>query len=328
MVAPSLQRAFDETPVPPPGHRDVSTLATGPLPSLRTAEWGASRALRRRAVRPSSILDAMEGLLTKLADVTYDFVGVLMPGLALLLVGLFQWHVYHALGARDATWVTVVASLGADIALVEKHAWSSFVGVLIVSYLSGRAVLLVARNGFPVVTVIPGRIGALIQRLFGAPVPTPRAQWKKTLCRVTARLFLVSTPKGLLSGHDPALKPLVDYCALQLAPDTAKNALDTWRSFQLVSTRMIEQKGLKSRFQIHQYKYTLDRSLATVFAFGFWSAVALLIMAISRWRLISAEAAMFLFLLYVFDDEHAFHWRLWADVVVADTYAAVCGSKK
>jgi hypothetical protein len=125
------------------------------------------------------------------------------------------------------------------------------------------------------------------------------------------------------------LKPWFEYCSrLIQAPSESENTPVDWRAFQLVATRVLQQGEKKTRYQIHQYKYTLDRSLGTVFSLGLWSSMALIAVHNSEWLFLSLEGAAFLFMAFVFDDEHAFHWGLWADVLVADSYAALVGTKE
>ena len=70
----------------------------------------------------------------------------------------------------------------------------------------------------------------------------------------------------------------------------------------------------------------ISASLATVLVVGFWSSLWI------AWglgnSLVLIETVAFLLLLIVFEDEHAFHWRLWGDSLIAETYALLWRSKK
>jgi hypothetical protein len=99
-----------------------------------------------------------------------------------------------------------------------------------------------------------------------------------------------------------------------------------WYSFYSVATRIVDQEGPKSRIQVHQNKYTLDRSLATIFAVGFWSSFWV-------WNRLGSpvvfiETGLFLLLLIVFELEHGYHWQLWGDSVIVETYALMWRSEK
>jgi hypothetical protein len=92
----------------------------------------------------------MEGVITKLADVTYDVVGVLLPGIALVLLGAFQWHFHLVALLGPVSWNGVTSTVLARLVLLEAHAWATLLGGLGAAYLAGRAVLFLARNGLPV----------------------------------------------------------------------------------------------------------------------------------------------------------------------------------
>ncbi len=265
----------------------------------------------------------MEGVITKLADVTYDFVGVLLPGVALVLLGAFQWHFHLVALQGPASWHGVTSTLLARLVLMEGHAWATALGGFGAAYLAGRSVLFLAKKGLTVWS----DAHSWIQRKLKRP-EVAKTSWPK-VGRLVHRVLLWRAPKYDLPDFSPYLKPWFDYCCRGLqVPSGAQDSAVNWRAFHLVATRVLQQGEKKTRYQIHQYKYTLDRSLATVFSIGLWSSIALLAIHASEWQFLSLEAAAFLFLAFVFDDEHAFHWGLWADVLVADSYAARVGTKE
>jgi hypothetical protein len=184
-------------------------------------------------------------------------------------------------------------------------------------------VLFVARKGLPVWSDAHSRIRRQLKR-----PDTEEPPWPK-LGRLVRRILLLRAPKYSQRWYDPCLQPWFDYCSRGiLVPAGTAGAPVEWRAFQLVATRVLQQGERRTRYQIHQYKYTLDRSLATVFSLGLWSSLALIAIHNTEWLFLSLEAAAFLFMAFVFDDEHAFHWGLWADVLVADSYAARVGTKE
>jgi hypothetical protein len=280
----------------------------------------------------------MEGVLTKLADVTYDFVGVLLPGLALLLILSLEWHVYLVASDGVLTWEAFARSVVADLNAIEDHPWPAFAGVSGASYLLGRALLFLAKKGLPVwallVGVVASMCGAGLRRLRAEPRGTdtaavatqPEASRSRSgrrwlaFMRFVHRLLLLPAPKHSLRDHEPYLAPLLEVAAARLGLEGNLDRGNTWRTFQLVATRSMQQGEAKTRYQIHQYKYTLDRSLATAFAIGAWSSV-LLLAGTKEWTVGLSGFVLCAFLSFVFDDEHAFHWGLWADVVIADAYA-------
>jgi len=267
-------------------------------------------------------MPSMEGVITKLADVTYDFVGVLLPGIALLFIGVFQWQFHLVALQGPVPWNSVESSLLAVLVFLEGHGWATLLGGLGAAYLAGRMALFLARNGLPVWNDARAWIGRQVKWL-----DPPKASWPK-LGRLVHRVLLWRAPKYGLRELSPELKPWFDHCSRRIqVPSVTGDAPVNWRGFQLVATRVLQQGETKTRYQIHQYKYTLDRSLATVFSLGLWSSVPLLATHFSEWRFLLLEAGAFLFMAFVFDDEHAFHWGLWADVLVADSFAAGVGSK-
>ncbi len=191
------------------------------------------------------------------------------------------------------------------------------------SYLAGRTVLLVARNGLP---VLSGVMRWAIKRAAKHLHLSDMTRGAKSLTRLLARVVFISTPKELLESHDKGLTRIKEWCAESLAPESVKDSLHEWPAFYAVASRVIGQRNVKSRLQVHQNKYTLDRSLATVFAIGFWSAIVFWCLLANATLLL--EAGAFLFLAYVFDQEHAYHWRLWGDSIIAETYAILWRAKE
>lgn len=269
----------------------------------------------------------MEGFLSKLTDLTYEIVGVLMPGLTLLFVGLFQWGLYRHYADPEATGARLLGLLQGDLLWLEKHPWGILLGALILSYFAGRAVLFLARDGLPILgDALVWGAAAIARKL---KIETDRLKKRaaaEPLVRLLARVFLVRTPKGLLDNHASSLDRIRKWCAERLSPSSDVTLLSEWFAYYPVASRLLEREGSKSRLPVHQSKYTLDRSLATVFALGFWSAVVLSLL-FKTWGPF-AEVAAFLLLVHVFDQEHAYHWRLWGDSIIAETYALVWRRQK
>ena len=138
----------------------------------------------------------MEGLLARIADLTYDLVGILLPGLALLLLGAFQWEFYC--GASGSTCTAPFRPQ--DLAFMEAHASATLLTVLVLSYMTGRTVLFLARNGLPLLNKVMFwiRKDKVVKCLEG------RTRIR-SLIRVLARLLFAGTPKELLVGHDAKL---------------------------------------------------------------------------------------------------------------------------
>jgi hypothetical protein len=269
----------------------------------------------------------VEGFLSKLTDLTYEIVGVLMPGLILLFLGLFQWGLYRHYADPEATGGRLLGLLQEDLLWLEKHPWGILLGALVLSYFAGRAVLFLARDGLPILggslvwvaAAIAGKLKIEADRLKKRVAAAP-------LVRLLARVFLVRTPKELLDNHASSLDRSKTWCTERLSPSSDVTLLSEWSAFYSVASRLLEREGSKSRLPVHQSKYTLDRSLATVFALGFWSAVAFSLL-FKTWGPF-AEVPVFLFLVHVFDQEHAYHWRLWGDSIIAETYALVWRRQK
>jgi hypothetical protein len=194
-------------------------------------------------------------------------------------------------------------------------------GGLVAAYLAGRSVLFLAKKGLPIWSDAHSWSRSLLKR-----PDVVKPSWPK-LGRLVHRILLWRAPKYDVPDYAPYLKPWFDDCSKSIQVPAEATPVN-WRAFHLVATRMLQQGEKKTRYQIHQYKYTLDRSLATVFSLGLWSSMALLAIHRPEWRFLSFEAAVFVFMAFVFDDEHAFHWGLWADVLVADSYAARLGTKE
>ncbi len=269
----------------------------------------------------------MEGFLSKLTDLTYETVGVLVPGLTLVFVGLFQWGLYRYYAEPEATGARLLYLLQEDLLWLEEHPWGILLGALVLSYFAGRAVLFLARDGLPILGGALAWVAAALARKL--KIETGRlkaAAGAAPLVRLLARVFLVRTPKELLDNHASSLDRIKTWCTERLSPASDATLLSGWSAYYPVASRLLEQEGSKSRLPIHQSKYTLDRSLATVFALGFWSAFAFCLL-FRTWGAF-AEVAVFVLLVHIFDQEHAYHWRLWGDSIIAETYALVWRRQK
>jgi hypothetical protein len=269
----------------------------------------------------------VEGFLSKLTDLTYDMVGVLMPGLALLLVGAFEWRffTFFSTPCPEPTFVALATELLRELAATQANRW--WLALLVIAaYFAGRVALFLARDGLPLAaTVLPWVPRALEEVMPGAAERLKKARTGNALLRTLARLFLLPTPKTLLEAHAGALDGVRARAVAELGTKAPAPGLDAWLPFYSVATRVIEQESTKSRLPVHQSKYTLDRSLGTVFALGFWTSLAMCVRLPAATAL--PPAAAFLVLVHAFEQDHARHWRLWGDSVIAETYALVWRKK-
>jgi hypothetical protein len=140
-------------------------------------------------------------------------------------------------------------------------------------------------------------------------IPKPEASFDASL----EQLFATVSPK-----FSPAGKPL------------------QWREFYPVAKSFIAQKLRYSLVATYQNKYTLHRSLTTAAAVLFWvSLLGIAAGLVAPWKAaaephygaLASLATMSVIVIWGFSDSYMFHWKMFGNTIVTESYAMLLGPK-
>jgi len=252
----------------------------------------------------------MNELLARLVDLSYEFFGVLMPGVIATLFLCLWWA---ALGQLAPSWTSgVVPELDVDLAASAIQSFSNatslavIILILIVWYLIGHLILWFARSG--------------------KSDDKARNNW----LRRVALTLIFQTPKPK-DHYRSDLKPLFNAIAKKLG--TRGSPLN-WGQLYPVARCLLSQRLNRSLVTTYQNKYTLHRSIATAAAGLFWLCLLTIIGAAitlqtngpqPHWMLLTAFLVGAGSLAAVFSESYMYHWGLFGDTVVTETYSLLYG---
>jgi hypothetical protein len=252
-------------------------------------------------------------ILTKLTNLSYEFFGVILPGFVGFMFLVFWWI---ALGPVAPKWTWGVipqftvqnASSIAD-SLNKATGVGTAVPIVLAAYFVGHIILWIGRSG-----------------------KADEASTKRPMLRVFKSLLL-QIPKPV-NPYDLKLQPLFEDVRLTLA---APGLTLDWRQFFPIAKSYLAKNLPSSLVAVYQNKYTLHRSLATAAAAWFWLNVAGLagggitryFFGVSpRWGLHAVFAAISIVLVWGFSSSYLFHWEMFGNTLITETYAAFHEPKK
>jgi hypothetical protein len=248
----------------------------------------------------------MDELIGKLTNLTYELFGVIIPGAVMTVLLLVWWSAMGPL-MSDMTG-NAIPFLTAKEGLALLETLSGLISAalfLTLAYFLGHLLLWIARSG---------------PTLERGPAP------RKTLKRVGfCLLFQIPKPAD---SFDQALQPLFDKVAPLVLPSVTQPG---WREFFPVAKSVIAQHLKYSLVATYQNKYTLHRSLVTAATVLWWLSIAgmlagaLPLWASPHWPALAALAAFALLLVWGFSGSYLYHWKMFGNTIVSESYAFLIG---
>ena len=249
----------------------------------------------------------MNAFISKLADLGYEFFGIILPGVVTALGLLLLWIAAGPFLAGISGGVIPCASFAGAKAFIDSLAsWSGYAFVVFLvalSYILGHILKWLSHGGKEI-SGISHR-----DRLWG---------------------FLRFSPPKPTEAFDDDFKPLHEAVVAHMKERL--NVEISWKAFYS-TTRPLVLKGLPfSLLTTYQNKYTLHRSLATLGATMMWLVSGCLMLWIICKVLLAEEGdpnlvGMILLLLGsfgmldLFSRSYLFNWKLWGNSVVAESTA-------
>lgn len=255
----------------------------------------------------------MSELLARLIDVSYEVFGVFVPGvIATVFLGLW----WAAAGPLAPVWTfgwlpELTGPLVLDVfqSLARSNGLAIGAAALALLYLVGHLVLWTARSG-------------------GPDDKSQRNGWRRV-----GLTLIFRAPKPSANYHQD-LEPL--YAAVAARLGLRGKALK-WRQFYPVARCLLAQRLSRSLLTTYQNKYTLHRSVATAAAALFWlclftAAGALPTLVAGglqpHWPLLGLLLIGAVAFAAVFSESYMYHWGLFGDTVVTETYSVLFEPRK
>lgn len=248
----------------------------------------------------------MGELITKLAELGYELFSVIIPGIILSLFFLAWWY---ALGTMAPLWTSdILPELTIETfrTLVGSISSEGGIGLAIpiitMIYLIGHVLHWIARSG-----------------------PENQEAASKFISR-TFYFLIFRVPKPTQSYH-PNLEKLFDIVRSKFSPTGDK--LD-WRQFYPVAKSYLSQHLDSSMVANYQNKYTLHRAVAMAGVVLFWLSLAALIMAAATdsaevplvsFSFLSGLLFSALVLVSAFGSSYVYHWSMFGNTIVTETYS-------
>jgi|HubBroStandDraft_4_1064222.scaffolds.fasta_scaffold52650_2 hypothetical protein len=253
----------------------------------------------------------MNELLARLVDITYELVGVLIPG---LIASVFLVLLLIAVQPLLAGF------FGGGFCFDLRHAWTwlnsstkdgtiTFIAVLVGWYLLGQVLL-----SFSKYRVVPD------------------ARSEKSSSRRVLRALTFRIPRSP-DSYDPKLEPLFKAVATKFnAPEVQLE----WRQFYPVVRSYLAEHLKKSMITLYQNKYTLHRSITTASTVAFWLSILTCIGAgigaicgiTVNWDLLVGILVGSFLIAWSFSASFMLHWQLFGDSVVTEAYSFLYGPQK
>lgn len=255
----------------------------------------------------------MSELLAKLTNLSYEFFGVVIPGLLSLVMLALVVVGWGALGRPEDLQglFNVYHGLLMDVA---RHSasdpWPTLVSLALAAYFLGQFALWQSRSWATSAEQDPRERG-------------DRWPWIGRVLLCLQRRML--RPDKSVSSH---FERELEWCQEKLG---LRVGLRHWPEFYPVAKCLIRNELTYSLLSTYQNKYTLHRSIAAIASVLVWASMATIIWAalqagaarphsICLWapvtNLILGVAGA-----WAFSSSFYFHWRMWGDTVVAECSA-------
>ena len=247
----------------------------------------------------------MEQLLAKLSNLSYELLGIILPG-AITLILFVLWLI----GAGDLIPL-LSHSFFPRLTLTSASATLESVGVRTGFGILGPAI---------VIAYFLGHLLNWISRSGKQDDSTVKSHLKRTW-----QSLIFSVPKHT-DSFNPKLQPLLDL----ILPKFSLPAGSGWRQFYPVAKNYLARSSNNSLVGLYQNKYTLHRSLTAGAALVFWLALLSAIVggctgyALSvqpRWWALSFLAIGCVILTWGFSDSYAYNWEMFGNSIITETFS-------
>jgi hypothetical protein len=252
----------------------------------------------------------MDEFLAKLTNLSYEFLGVIVPG---IIAALFLGMWWAALGPIASLWsFEFVPQLTSNNAsgIFESLSLKTGIGVavpgLAIAYFLGHILLWIARSGEP-------------------DECATESTWRRVR---TSLVFRIPKPPR---SFDEDLQPLYD--AVQAKFAVGGSALP-WTQFYPVVKSYLSKNLTYSLVATYQNKYTLHRSITAAAAGLFWLSAAgaagggvtwYLTGVAPRWGLLATLASLAFVLVLCFSSSYMYHWKMFGNTIITEAYSIIYG---
>ncbi len=254
----------------------------------------------------------MDELIAKLTNLSYDFFGILLPGVIFNIFVLLLWF---ALGSLVPIWTnngipefTIQALPHLIDALSLEGRIFVAIPLIFLWYFLGHLLNWFGRSGISIAGKISGR------------------------CRVYQSLrFCIPKPE---SSFDPKLEPLFKVIQKDFSP---KDVELTWSSLFPVFRIYLAQNLSRSLVTTYQNKYTLHRSITTASTLLFWFSLLGILGGLvtlyfyctqPHWLYLISLPIGSLILVWGFSGSYLYNWLLFGNSIVTETYSLLHAPKK
>lgn len=254
----------------------------------------------------------MDELIAKLTNLSYDFFGILLPG---VIFNIFLLLLWWALGSLVPIWTHngipefTIQDLPhlIDALSLEGRIFAA-IPFIFLWYFLGHLLNWFGRSGISIAGKISGG------------------------CRVYQSLrFRIPKPE---SSFDQKLEPLFKILQKEFSP---KGVELTWSSLFPVLRIYLAQNLSRSLVTTYQNKYTLHRSITTASALLFWSSLLGILGGIvtlyfyciqPHWLFLIALPIGSLILVWGFSGSYLYNWILFGNSILTETYSLLHSSKR
>lgn len=252
----------------------------------------------------------MEQLLAKLTNLSYEVLGVLLPGIIFLMLLVFWWASLGGLAPfiSDGFFPQLTSSNAAEI--VESISVQTGIGIaapaVLAAYFLGHLLHWIGRSGTTADAVVKNHL-------------------KRTL---NSLIFAIPKPSR---SFDESLDPLYQ----RLQSKFASGVTISWAQFFPIARTYLFRNLSHSMVVTYQNKYTLHRSITAASAATFWLCAAALagggLAAYThgeapRWALLVSLTAFCLVLVWGYSDSYAYNWKLFGNTIVTESYSLLFGT--
>jgi len=252
----------------------------------------------------------MDEFLAKLTNLSYEFLGVIVPG---IIAALFLGMWWAALGPIAPLWSFEFfphLALNNVSRIVEPLSLKTGIGVavpgLVIAYFLGHILLWIARSGEP-------------------DECATESTWRRVRSSLVFRI-----PKPPRS-FDEDLQPLYDAVQAKFA---IGDSVLPWTQFYPVVKSYLSKNLTYSLVATYQNKYTLHRSITAAAAGLFWfNAVGAVGGGITwylagvapRWGLLVMFALLAVVLVLCFSSSYMYHWKMFGNTIITEAYSIIYG---
>jgi DNA polymerase III epsilon subunit-like protein len=250
----------------------------------------------------------MDELFAKITNLSYEFFGVILPG---LIAGLFIGLLWLAAGPLPpyitAGSIPELTINNIKLILDALNTNTTIVLIilsLIIAYFLGHLLLWIARFG----------------------KQNKRATESAFIRVLFSLTFRIPKPNN---SYDPTLQPLYNIVQKRFAVD---NKPLLWRQFYPVVKSYLSKNLSTSLVPTYQNKYTLHRSITLAATIWFWLNLITIVFSIycslsggpsPYWIMLFILSFLALALVWGFSGSYLYHWQTFGDTIVTEAYSII-----